>query len=108
VARARRLRREATPAERVLWRCLRARRGIGPKARRQVPFGPYILDFAFLTAGLVVEIDGDTHATPAVIRSDAVRDAFLARNGLRLLRFSNREVMGNADGVMASIVAALG
>ena len=61
---AREMRKEPTPAERALWKVLRNRRLAGFKFRRQVTFGPYILDNYCARAKLVVETDGDTHATP--------------------------------------------
>jgi len=105
-SRARELRRTATPAERVLWRVLRDR-AAGAKARRQVPCGPYVLDFLFPSAGLAIEVDGDTHAMPSAVQSDAERDAFLAQQGIHVLRFGNRDVLNNLDGVLQAIIATL-
>ena len=102
VARARALRRDMTPAERKLWRALRA---VRPNAhfRHQVPFGPYYADFASHAARLVIEVDGGQH-TP---QRDAARTRFLEREGYRVLRFWNNEVIENLDGVLAVIAAAL-
>ena len=104
---ARALRRASTPAETLLWRALRSRSLCAAKARRQVPCGPWTLDFLFASARLVVELDGDTHATPRAMARDTRRDAWLAERGYEVLRFTNREVLGNPDGVLAVIVAAL-
>ena len=60
---ARRLRKEMTAAETMLWRSLR-HSGIGAKFRRQVPIGPYVADFACVAARLIVEIDGRPHGEP--------------------------------------------
>ncbi|HEY7577739.1 MAG TPA: endonuclease domain-containing protein, partial [Acetobacteraceae bacterium] len=68
---ARALRRDATPAERLLWQGLRNRAVGRLKFRRQVPLGPYIADFYCASAKLVVEVDGVSHIDS---RSDAVRD----------------------------------
>lgn len=102
---ARQLRRASTDTERALWRLLRDRRLGGAKFRRQQPLGPYIVDFVCLAARLVVEADGGQHAGCA---SDAVRDAWLASQGFRVLRFWNNEVLRNAEGVLLTICDALG
>jgi Protein of unknown function (DUF559) len=60
-ARARQLRRDLTGPERVLWQVLRAGRLDGWKIRRQVPFGPYVVDFFCHASSLAIEIDGDSH-----------------------------------------------
>ena len=102
--RAQHLRREATPAERKLWQVLSASK-LGAKFSRQMPVGPYICDFLSRAAMLVVELDGDTHASQ--VTHDARRDAFLRERGLTILRFSNADVIGNPDGVADRIRAAL-
>jgi 2-isopropylmalate synthase len=101
---ARALRRNATDAERAMWRLLRDRRLNGTKFRRQVPVGPFIADFASIEHCLVIELDGGQHADSA---SDERRDAFLAANGWRVLRFWNNDVMRNREGVLESILKAL-
>jgi very-short-patch-repair endonuclease len=68
---------------------LRDRRFEGVKFRRQVPFGPYVLDFACIGLGIAIEADGPFH-DPA---KDAMRDAWLAERGLRVLRFTNEELL---------------
>jgi len=107
IRRARDLRRMATPAEAALWRALRNRGLFGAKARRQMACGPFILDFAFWTERLAVEIDGDTHATPDRIAYDRRRETWLAAQGWRVLRFTNREVLGNVEGVLEVIAGEL-
>jgi very-short-patch-repair endonuclease len=95
---ARKLRRDMTDAERKLWSLLRNNR-LGVKFRRQVPYGPYILDFYCVKARLVVELDGSQHYTPEGKRRDAKRDAHLRSDGLEVLRFLNEEVFVNEEGV---------
>jgi very-short-patch-repair endonuclease len=95
-----------TPAEARLWNALRAHRLGGWKWRRQVPFGPFFLDFFCVEAGLVVEVDGGRHADQ--IEYDARRTAYLERAGLRVLRFWNRGVLTNRDGVCLTILDACG
>jgi 2-isopropylmalate synthase len=101
---ARALRRDATDAERIIWRLLRDRRLDGVKFRRQVPIGPFIADFASIEHRLVVELDGGQHAESA---SDVSRDSFLTANGWRVLRFWNNEVTRNREGVWESIQHAV-
>jgi len=100
---ARALRRNATSAEQIMWRLLRDRRLYGIKFRRQIPIGPFVADFASITHRLVVELDGGQHADS---ESDARRDAFLASEGWRVLRFWNNDVMQNRTGVLGTIARA--
>ena len=102
---ARALRREMTEAERALWRRLRRQQFLDARFRRQVPIGPYVADFACLKAKLIVEIDGSQHVEAAAY--DARRDAFLAREGFKVLRFWNNDVVARADSVMDVIFQAL-
>ena len=104
LAKAKALRREMTEAEKKLWSKLRHRQIAGALFRKQVPVGPYIADFCCLRALLIVEVDGGQHdASPR----DEARDAWLTRNGYRVLRLWNNEVMGNIEGVLTVIAAAL-
>lgn len=104
--RARRLRREDTDAEARLWSSLRDRRLGGWKWRRQVPLGPYIVDFLCVEAGLVVELDGGQHANQMAY--DARRTRYLEGLGLRVMRFWNSAVLPDSDGVCLSVLDALG
>ena len=99
---ARRLRKEMTDAERKLWSRLRKNQ-LQFHFRRQVPFDHYILDFFCSKANLVIEIDGGQHYTDKGIERDQVRDAYLKENGLRVLRFSNRDIYQNIDGVLQTV-----
>ena len=100
---ARRLRREMTDAERILWLRMRGRELLGLKFRRQHPIGRYIVDFTCLDAGLVVELDGGQHAGSV---ADELRTAFLEDAGYLVLRFWNNEVLTQTDAVLAAILAA--
>ena len=102
--RARRLRRDATDAERRLWYRLRARQIDGAKFVRQEPIGPYVADFICRERHLIIEVDGGQHATDP---RDAVRDRWLSEQGYRVLRFWNNDVLANTEGVLESIAAAL-
>lgn len=104
IAFARKLRREQTRAEALLWSVVRNRR-LGYKFRRQSPWGPYTLDFVCLERRLVVELDGEHHEYST---SDAKRDAWLMSCGFRVIRFQNVEVLRNLEGVSQAICEALG
>ena len=101
---ARGLRRDATEAERLMWRLLRDRRLGGVKFRRQVPIGPFIADFASIEHRLIVELDGGQHADS---ETDVRRDRFLKADGWRVVRFWNNEAMRNREGVLEAIQDAL-
>lgn len=100
------MRRDDTDAEARLWTALRAQRLGGWKWKRQVPFGPFILDFVCREAGLVVEVDGSQHAER--LAYDRRRTAYLQRSGLRVLRFWNADVLTSREGVCDSILEACG
>jgi very-short-patch-repair endonuclease len=105
---AKALRRDMTLAERVIWRAVRAHRLNGAGFRRQTPIGPYIVDFVSHAAMLIVEIDGGQHFEESYERRDAVRDRYLRSKGYRVLRFGNHDVIGNREGVLMTIISALG
>lgn len=107
VARARRLRREQTDAERLLWGQLRGRRLNGFRFKRQDPRAPFIVDFVCAERALVVELDGGQHGEDAALAYDARRTAMLTRDGLRVIRFWNSDVMGNLRGVVETILFEL-
>jgi very-short-patch-repair endonuclease len=98
---ARRLRREQTDAERILWRHLRSRRTRGVKFRRQHPIGPYFTDFCSIERRLVIELDGGQHADRLL--EDEVRTSFLRSRGYRVLRFWNDQVFADVDEVLEAI-----
>lgn len=99
--RARELRQRMTPAERALWERLRGRQVGGFKFRRQHPLGPYIADFYCAEAKLVIELDGGIHRDQW--RDDAARTAQFEAHGNHVLRFTNEQVLVNADRVLATI-----
>ena len=96
--RARKLRRTATDAEARLWSCLRRNLLDGHHFRRQVPVGPYIVDFICAAKQLVVEVDGGQHAARRA--EDAVRTTFLRERGYRVIRFWNNDVLGDTEAVL--------
>ena len=102
VDRARDLRRNATNAEKKLWAGLR-RSFPALRFRRQVPVGPYFVDFLSVWAGLVIEVDGGQHDADAAY--DARRTAVLNQHGFRVERFWNDDVLTNLDGVLQRVAA---
>jgi very-short-patch-repair endonuclease len=101
---AKALRRKITDAEQRLWCHLRAHRFAGHKFKRQVPIGPYIVDFACLNRKLVIEVDGGQHSESL---SDKKRDAWLRMQGFEVLRFWNNDVLKNIEGVLELIFKVL-
>ncbi|QLC25825.1 endonuclease domain-containing protein [Parasphingopyxis algicola] len=104
IQRARALRRNATTAESIIWYALREKLPAA-KFRRQVPLGRYIADFASHRAALIIEVDGGQHAERT--EQDAIRTRFLEGEGYRVLRFWNKDVLSNTDGVLERIATAL-
>ena len=100
VTRARDLRRNATDAEKKLWAGLR-QAFPALRFRRQVPVGPYFVDFLSVRAGLVIEVDGGQHEADAA--HDARRTTVLNQHGFRVERFWNDDVLTNLDGVLARL-----
>ncbi|WP_246515119.1 endonuclease domain-containing protein [Bradyrhizobium diversitatis] len=104
--RAKRLRREMTRAEALLWRHLKADRLAGLAFRRQTPMGNYIADFVAHSCKLIVELDGESHDFGERIQHDERRDQWFASRGYRVLRFTNDDVMKHLEGVVLSIFEA--
>jgi very-short-patch-repair endonuclease len=95
-----------TDAERRLWYALRDHRLNGWKWKRQTPRGPFIADFYCADAGLVVELDGGQHAENGNAAMDARRTRVLERQGLRVMRFWNWEVLQDLEMACETILAA--
>jgi very-short-patch-repair endonuclease len=104
---ARRLRRNATIPERMLWNRLRGGSLAGLKFRRQQPIGPYIVDFYCHEVALVVEVDGRSHDDRG--NEDSRREVFLReQQRLQVLRVSNDDVLKEMESVMFAILRAAG
>jgi very-short-patch-repair endonuclease len=97
------LRSQLTPEEALLWSHLQRRQLHGRKFGRQHSVGIYILDFYCPGEELAVELDGASHDHEKAREHDMARDAFLRRAGIRVLRFENRDVRENLEGVLARI-----
>jgi very-short-patch-repair endonuclease len=104
---ARKLRRNATYAEHDFWRLTWTWRQAGWPFRRQQLIGTYYVDFACIKAGLVVEIDGDTHGADLAQSNDASRDDYLLGRGFTVMRFSNLDLSTNPEGVFDVVSAYL-
>ena len=96
--RARRLRNSLTVSEARLWECLK-NRATGARFRRQVPIGVWIADFASLRPRIVIEVDDSSH----IWRDETVRTNYIESRGFVVLRFSNREIAQELDGVIEII-----
>ena len=104
VERARRLRRQMSLPEVLLWRALRLRPG-GFKFRRQHPVGGYVADFACLSARLLIEVDGEAHDRGNQARIDGLRQADLERLGFCILRIAACDLLRDIDAVVRMILA---
>ena len=101
VVAAKRLRRNQTDAERLLWFRIRDRRLSGLKFKRQVPIYQYVVDFCCADARVIIELDGGQHDVRQDV--DAVRTKRLEELGYLVLRFWNNDVLSNIDGVLETI-----
>jgi very-short-patch-repair endonuclease len=99
------LRTNMTVEEMRLWYLLRGRRFFGYKFRRQMPVGPYFVDFACFKAKLIVELDGGQHQDNHDY--DVRRSTFLNAHGWEVIRFWNNELRENEEGVLEVILAHL-
>lgn len=99
------LRRHQTSDETRLWYLLRAKRFYGYKFKRQMPIGPYIVDFACFRGRLIVELDGGQHADD--VGYDDKRTKYLNARGWRVIRFWNNELRMNEEAVLMHILEHL-
>jgi very-short-patch-repair endonuclease len=103
--RAKQMRHEPVAAEAIFWRFVRNRQLGGFKFRRQYPIGSYIADFVCVEEKLIVELDGALHEGRQAY--DAKRDAYLWRQGYRVLRFQNEDFSGDVASTLRTIQHAL-
>ena len=104
---SRRLRKNMTDAEKVLWSKLRGNQLKGYQFYRQKPLGGFIVDFYCPKGNLVIELDGGQHYTDEGKANDSQRDRYLESIGLRVLRITDREVFENMKGVLEKIWSVL-
>ena len=100
-------RKQPTPAEALLWKALRDKQLDGIKFHRQRPFTRYILDFYAPSVKLVIEIDGGIHEKPEQKEYDKIRTDFLKENGLKVIRFTNEQVLNELEFCLAEIHRAI-
>jgi very-short-patch-repair endonuclease len=106
-SRARKLRKSRTLGEKAMQQYLRALRPLGAHFRREVPIGPYVVDFAWLSAHLIVEVDGASHRLPGRSEQDAERDRFLRSQGFTVIRVNDADAVANAERAFAAIEEAV-
>jgi len=105
--RAKNLRKNMTPAEKVLWQYLRNHQINGFYFRRQHPIKRFIADFYCSKADLIIEVDGGIHNNPEVYEHDLNRTAELEKLGIKVIRFTNEEIFNDIDGVLEKIKSYL-
>ena len=98
---ARRLRRELSLPETLLWVRLR---GADVRFRRQHPIGPYVLDFYCPAARLAIEVDGFAHDTGDRPQRDEARTRWLNEEGVEVLRIAAKEVLADPDAVADALL----
>ena len=102
---AREMRHDPTPAENALWQRLRNRKVAHTKFRRQHAIGRFIVDFYAAAANLVIEVDGPIHDYTQ--EQDAIRQEWLESQSLRVIRFTNEQVLQNIESVLDTIATEL-
>ena len=100
------MRTDATAAERKLWYELLS--SLPQRFTRQKPLGRFVADFYCSRERLVIEVDGDSHYTDVARLYDEARTEWLRAQGIRVLRFTNAEVMQDFEAVGAKVLEALG
>jgi very-short-patch-repair endonuclease len=102
-----RMRKNPTEAEKILWKHLKKFRSSGYIFRRQHPIDFYIADFYRHKLKLVIEVDGEIHETEEMRDHDDGRTGHLEHFGIKVIRFSNEEVLINEEHVIRQIRAYL-
>ena len=97
------LRNNLTPAEAELWKHLQNRKLEGRKFRRQHSIGNYILDFYCPQEKLGIELDGKDHFTDNGYEADEERTKYINSLHIKIIRFENREVFEQLEGVLEEI-----
>lgn len=100
------LRKSSSQMEGAFWRRVRNNQ-IGYKFRRQHGIGQYVVDFYCPELQLVIEIDGDSHAEKEHIEYDKAREYFFRKLNLRIIRYYNRDIVNNIEGVFEDLLARI-
>jgi very-short-patch-repair endonuclease len=106
-ATAKRLRANTTPHERALWRALKEIPTDGTHFRRQAPIGPYVVDFLCPAKRLIIELDGGHHNDDETAQRDQERQAWLEKEGYRVVRFWNSDITADLNAVLEQVYVAL-
>jgi very-short-patch-repair endonuclease len=101
---AQKMRKNPTPAEKVLWKQLRPLRFEGFSFRRQHPIDFYIADFYCHRLKLIIEVDGEIHSDKQSREYDDARSGELKRFGITVIRFTNAQVINHNDVVLSDIM----
>jgi len=99
----RNLRQNSPITESILWSKIRNRQLNGLKFRRQYSIGRFIVDFYCPEKKLAIEIDGDSHYNDGAKECDREREEYIQNFGVRFLRFTNKDITGNINGVVEAI-----
>ncbi len=100
---ARHLRKNLTYGEKILWKILRNKNVKGLRFRRQHPIDNYIVDFYCKEKSIIIEIDGPLHEEEERKLKDEIRETYLHAKGYRILRFRDKELLGNVDDILQRI-----
>ena len=100
-------RKDQTTIEEMMWHALRAKRFHGMKFKRQVPIGPFVVDFVCFQARLAIEVDGPIHEKSRAKARDAARESWLRRQDFRLIRIKGDEVITSLDLALSRVEAML-
>lgn len=99
----RELRHNFTPAEILFWSKIAGKQFLNLKFRKQHGIGPYVVDFYCPQKKLIIEIDGDSHASREGVESDIQRTKYLKSLAYQIVRYANRDVLNNIEGVFEDL-----
>ncbi len=93
-------RQKLTKAETIIWKHIKGANIEGVKFRRQHPIPPFIVDFAAIEIGLIIEIDGATHISDEELQNDLSREKYLKTKGFEIIRIRNLDIYNNLGGIL--------
>ena len=93
-------RQKLTKAETIIWKHIKGANIEGVKFRRQHPIPPFIVDFAAIEIGLIIEIDGATHISDEELQNDKSREDYLKTKGFEIIRIRNLDIYNNLGGIL--------
>lgn len=101
------MRNSMTPAEVILWSRLKSKQLLGCKFRRQYSVGVYVIDFYSPEVNLGIEVDGESHFRRGAQNYDRSRQDYIESFGIKIVRFTDTEVVGNIDGVLEALASEI-